>query len=638
METRANPVVCQLRRHLLIALAPALLVALGPQTAAIGAIPCGIFVSATTGSDVPGAGLAIDSPCLSIPYALLRAQQEALTCIFVQAGTYAGPLTIVNGVEIHGGYDTAWVQDNWSQSGHATTLTGGYDATIGQYAAVVALNLTQPAVLGNLRVVAPDAVGSASGNGRSSYGVYVRNVGSLILDNCYVGGGAGAAGTPGSNGTSASQTPAPGGTAGQDGFEGSVACGTTYSNGGGGGVNGSAPGANGGAGGLGGSMDTSCSGLGACLECNARPGTFGANGQGSWYGSGGNGGNVCVDGFAGQNSNGTLDGAGGAGGDNAGQIVSFAWNARPGGAGSLGSHGSGGGGGGGGGGCDTGIDSRGGGGGGGGSGGARAAVAGQGGGGGGGSIGIFGLQSSLQVTNCVLDRGRGAFGAGGGSGGVGQFGGSGGPGGSNQTTDGGNGGAGGNGSRGGHSGGGGGGAGGSSFGICLQGSVLTQSGNTFTGGVYGAGGAGGFGPVSGSPGADGQLLGITTSAKSTVVTADGDRFRKNLCDPIHCPLSDAGDEGVPRRVALLANVPNPFNPRTEIFFELPIAGPVVVEIHDLKGRLVRRLVDGRIFPAGRSGVVWDGRDERRRAIASGTYLVSLQVGEQTQLRKIMLLR
>lgn len=71
------------------------------------------------------------------------------------------------------------------------------------------------------------------------------------------------------------------------------------------------------------------------------------------------------------------------------------------------------------------------------------------------------------------------------------------------------------------------------------------------------------------------------------------------------------------------NYPNPFNPRTVLAFTLPAAGPAVVEVFDAGGRRVRTLWRGPL-PAGRSTVVWDGRDDAGREAAAGAYLARLR--------------
>lgn len=81
----------------------------------------------------------------------------------------------------------------------------------------------------------------------------------------------------------------------------------------------------------------------------------------------------------------------------------------------------------------------------------------------------------------------------------------------------------------------------------------------------------------------------------------------------------------------LAVSPNPFNPQTTLSCTLPAAGPCSLVIHDLRGRRVRTLVAG-AQPAGDQTVIWDGRDERGTAVASGVYFARLAhpAGSRTQ--------
>lgn len=94
----------------------------------------------------------------------------------------------------------------------------------------------------------------------------------------------------------------------------------------------------------------------------------------------------------------------------------------------------------------------------------------------------------------------------------------------------------------------------------------------------------------------------------------------------------------PRTSSTLAGYPNPFNPRTTLRFALPDPGPVTLDVHDLAGRLVRRLAGGSL-PAGEHEVIWDGRDDAGRAVASGQYLARLEpAGGQAVTRKLTLVR
>jgi hypothetical protein len=91
------------------------------------------------------------------------------------------------------------------------------------------------------------------------------------------------------------------------------------------------------------------------------------------------------------------------------------------------------------------------------------------------------------------------------------------------------------------------------------------------------------------------------------------------------------------RTALTAVSPNPFNPQTEIAFAVDSPQRVVIAAYDLSGRRVARLTD-RVYPAGPHTIRWDGRDDRGRAVASGTYLLRLEGRGTTDLRKLMLVR
>jgi hypothetical protein len=90
-------------------------------------------------------------------------------------------------------------------------------------------------------------------------------------------------------------------------------------------------------------------------------------------------------------------------------------------------------------------------------------------------------------------------------------------------------------------------------------------------------------------------------------------------------------------VGLLPNAPNPFNPSTRLRFHVPVAGPAKVRVYDVSGRLVRILVDGRVG-AGVHEVAWDGKDERGRAVPSGTYFGDLQFGGRRTAQKLVLMK
>jgi hypothetical protein len=66
----------------------------------------------------------------------------------------------------------------------------------------------------------------------------------------------------------------------------------------------------------------------------------------------------------------------------------------------------------------------------------------------------------------------------------------------------------------------------------------------------------------------------------------------------------------PKPTTLYQNYPNPFNPSTNIAFYLASAGSVSLAIYDVRGGIVRTLVD-EAKPAGRHTALWDGRNDGR---------------------------
>ncbi|MBI5711377.1 MAG: DUF1929 domain-containing protein [Candidatus Eisenbacteria bacterium] len=84
-------------------------------------------------------------------------------------------------------------------------------------------------------------------------------------------------------------------------------------------------------------------------------------------------------------------------------------------------------------------------------------------------------------------------------------------------------------------------------------------------------------------------------------------------------------EGLPRTFALGQNRPNPFTGTTTIHFDLPVAARVRLEVFDLQGRRVRRLLDAQL-EAGRHQADWDRRGAEGTLLPAGVYLCRMQAG------------
>ena len=89
--------------------------------------------------------------------------------------------------------------------------------------------------------------------------------------------------------------------------------------------------------------------------------------------------------------------------------------------------------------------------------------------------------------------------------------------------------------------------------------------------------------------------------------------------------------------ALAPNSPNPFNPETQIPYQIAEAGEVSLTIYNALGQEIRVLVQGHV-DAGRYQVDWDGTDAIGRGVASGIYFYRLISQGQVATRQMMLLK
>jgi hypothetical protein len=91
------------------------------------------------------------------------------------------------------------------------------------------------------------------------------------------------------------------------------------------------------------------------------------------------------------------------------------------------------------------------------------------------------------------------------------------------------------------------------------------------------------------------------------------------------------------RDVLRQNAPNPFNPHTEIAFELAKAGRTTLRVYDIQGRLVATLLNGALS-AGPHRVTWSGRNQSGREAASGIYFYRLDAPGFKETKRMTLAR
>jgi len=102
-------------------------------------------------------------------------------------------------------------------------------------------------------------------------------------------------------------------------------------------------------------------------------------------------------------------------------------------------------------------------------------------------------------------------------------------------------------------------------------------------------------------------------------------------------ISSSLASALPISPSLAQNYPNPFNPTTIIRFHLNARQKVRLLIFDLTGKLMRTLHDGELS-AGEQTILWDGRHQNGKDMASGVYFYELAVGNKVERRRMTLIR
>ncbi|HEX30978.1 TPA: T9SS type A sorting domain-containing protein, partial [Candidatus Poribacteria bacterium] len=128
----------------------------------------------------------------------------------------------------------------------------------------------------------------------------------------------------------------------------------------------------------------------------------------------------------------------------------------------------------------------------------------------------------------------------------------------------------------------------------------------------------------------------------------GDPLLDLYVTPIYGAPSLAGLELSSKRITkmekttLLQNFPNEANPETWIPFVLAKPADVVIEIYDVRGKLIRRLElghkDAGMYITKDKAAYWDGKNEKGERVTSGIYFYTMKAGDFMSTRKMVILR
>ncbi|MCF7859369.1 MAG: agmatine deiminase family protein [Candidatus Cloacimonetes bacterium] len=134
---------------------------------------------------------------------------------------------------------------------------------------------------------------------------------------------------------------------------------------------------------------------------------------------------------------------------------------------------------------------------------------------------------------------------------------------------------------------------------------------------------------------------LSTGEYTTDITINDDREETIIPVILTITQTESENETVISGTKLLGNYPNPFNPTTTISYSLKSTSSVNLAIYNMKGQLVRILVNSSQI-AGMHTKFWDGKDDNGRLVGSGVYFSRLEAydveGTHKSLKKIILLK
>ena len=94
---------------------------------------------------------------------------------------------------------------------------------------------------------------------------------------------------------------------------------------------------------------------------------------------------------------------------------------------------------------------------------------------------------------------------------------------------------------------------------------------------------------------------------------------------------------IPSEFRLNNNYPNPFNPITNISYDIPMAIDVKIEIFNIMGQSVKILANTFHQP-GVHKIQWDASNDAGQPVSAGMYIFTIRAGEFRQTRKMALLK
>jgi len=121
-----------------------------------------------------------------------------------------------------------------------------------------------------------------------------------------------------------------------------------------------------------------------------------------------------------------------------------------------------------------------------------------------------------------------------------------------------------------------------------------------------------------------------------------DNYGKDVHDIemyLNVPTTAVSNEKIttPTQFKLENNYPNPFNPSTQISFEVAKLSKVSIDIFSILGKHIKNIAS-KVYAAGKYSVTWNGTDTNGEHVSSGIYIYRMSSDYYSESKKMVLLK
>ena len=122
-----------------------------------------------------------------------------------------------------------------------------------------------------------------------------------------------------------------------------------------------------------------------------------------------------------------------------------------------------------------------------------------------------------------------------------------------------------------------------------------------------------------------------------ITSVDSAGNESDASEPVSVVLASEQEAAIPTVYALHKNYPNPFNPTTQIRYDLVKSEFVSIIIYDVMGRKIKSLININ-QDAGYRSIYWNATNDLGQPVSAGMYIYTIQAGEFRQTKKMVLLK